>query len=203
MCTHFYFVVTSSSTTSVSSHAWEESTGFLASVIPQTNGASPLNDPLSFNASKGEVKLGPAPVLEELRAETERTLREQAMIERDPNAQFDHYNRVASVAGVTSPSMSELLPHPPSFKTVDVKREVEKVRDARKRIPLDPAALAAVNVSGSQSVITRIGAPPSICAYTLHDAAEGYVALRICVQDSCTYTFFSVLQVVHSHKIPP
>lgn len=35
---------------------------------------------------------------------------------------------------------SDLPPYPPSFRTIDVKREVEKAREARKRIRLGPTA---------------------------------------------------------------
>ena len=115
----------------MSSRGWEESTGFLSAVVPQTNGSNV--DANAYNTSKGELKLGPAPIPEELRAETERTLREQAMVDHDPGAQYDlHFARPAPPPGLVSPAISDLPPHPPSFKTVDVKREVEKVRAATK-----------------------------------------------------------------------
>ncbi|EMD42134.1 hypothetical protein CERSUDRAFT_147709 [Gelatoporia subvermispora B] len=170
---HLRFDVTTSPTTSVSPNSWEESTGFLTSVTPQAN-ASIVTDPQAFNSSRGELKLGPAPLSEELRTETERVLREQAMIDRDPTAQYDpHYARQTTVPGLTSPSLSDLPPHPPTFKTVDVKREVEKVRDARKRIRLEPSALMSANLNTPQGAAARSRALPSICCYTLHDAGEG------------------------------
>lgn len=154
----------------MSPNAWEESTGVLAPLLPQTN----YTDPQSFNASKGELKLGPAPLPEELQAETERVLREQAMVDRDPNSQYDlHYARPAPPPGVVSPTLADLPPHPPTFKTVDVKREVEKVRDARKRIRLEPSVLNNVNPNTPQGAAARSRALPSICAYTLHDVGEG------------------------------
>lgn len=168
--------VTTSPSTAVSANSWEESTGLLSSLIPQS-GSTNTNDANAFNASKGGLKLGPVPISDELRAETERQLREQAMIDRDPAAQYDAYARPAPIPGVTSPSLSDLPPHPPSFRTIDVKREVEKVRDARKRIRLEPSALT--NATPAQSAVARARALPSICAYTLHDVGEGYVT-RIC-----------------------
>jgi len=167
--------VTSSSTTAVAQNSWEESTGLLSSLIPQTNGStSKFSNPQAFNTTKGELKLGPAPIPEELRAEAERVLREQAMLDRDPNAQYDiHYARPSAVLGVTAPSETDLPPHPPTFKTIDVRREVEKVRDARKRIRLDPTTLGTFDVNSPQAVAARARALPSICAYTLHDLAEG------------------------------
>ncbi|KAI0735063.1 TFIID and SAGA subunit [Earliella scabrosa] len=169
---HLRFDVTSSSTTSVSPRAWEESTGFLSAVVPQTNGSTV--DAATYNTSKGELKLGPAPLPEELRAETERTIRDQALLDHDPNAQYDlHFARPPPPAGLVSPSIADLPPHPPSFKSVDVKREVEKVRDARKRIRLDPSALTPANANMPQGVAVRARALPSVCAYTFHDVGEG------------------------------
>lgn len=122
----------------------------------------------AFNSSKGDLKLGPAPIPEELRTETERLLREHAMVDRDPS-QFD-YMRPQPPPGVISPTTADLLPHPPLFKTMDVRREVEKVRDARKRIRLDPSVLHGTNGNTPQA---RSRALPSICSYTLHDVGEG------------------------------
>ncbi|KAI0361503.1 TFIID and SAGA subunit [Trametes cingulata] len=169
---HLRFEVTSSATTSLSPRAWEESTGFLSAVVPQTNGSS--TDASAYNASKGELKLGPAPIPEDLRAETERTLQDQAMVDHDPGARYDlHYARQAPPPGLVSPTIADLPPHPPMFKTVDVKREVEKVRDTRKRIRLDPSVLNTANANTAQGAAARARALPSICAYTFHDVGEG------------------------------
>ncbi|PIL31851.1 transporter [Ganoderma sinense ZZ0214-1] len=169
---HLRFDVTTSSTTSVTTRAWEESIGFLSAVVPQTNGST--TDSSAYNTSKGELKLGPAPISEELRTETERTLRDQALVDHDPGAQYDlHYARPLPPAGLVSPVISDLPPHPPSFKSVDVKREVEKIRDARKRIRLDPSVLNSANLNTPQGVAVRGRALPSICAYTFYDVGEG------------------------------
>jgi transcription initiation factor TFIID subunit 5 len=166
-----------SSSAAAVSNAWEESTGLLSSLIPQANGATPnLTNPQAFNASKGDLKLGPAPMSEELRNEMERVLREQAMVDRDPTAQYDiHYTRPAAIPGIAAPSEVDLLPHPLTFKTIDVKREVEKVRDAKKRIRLEPSSFTAIDLSSPQAGVARARALPSVCAYTLHDVAEGWV----------------------------
>lgn len=167
--------VTASNTSSVSPNAWEESTGLLSSLIPQANGATvTLTNPQAFNMSTGDLKLGAAPISEELRAETEHSLRAQAMAEQDPAAQFDSFNLRPVIPGVAVPSESDLPPLPPSFKAMDVKREVEKVRDARKRIRFEPSGLASVDLLSPQGGAARARALPSICAYTLHDTAEGY-----------------------------
>ncbi|KAI0053312.1 TFIID and SAGA subunit [Auriscalpium vulgare] len=169
---HLRFDVTAVSTTAVSPTAWEESTGLLSSLIPQTQGA--MTNPQAFNTAKGELKLGPMPMSEELQTETEKSLREQAMLDRDPAAQYDvHSIRPAPVTGVVAPTAGDLLPHPATFKSADIRREVEKVRDARKRIRLDPSALSSVDLNTPQGAAARQRALPSICAYTLQDVPEG------------------------------
>lgn len=169
-----YNTVTASNTSSVSPNAWEESTGLLSSLIPQTNGATTnVTDPQAFNSSTGDLKLGPAPISEELRAEAEYVYRAHAVGEQDQTAQFESFDSRPVVPGLITPSESDLLPLPPSFKAIDVKREVEKVRDARKRIRLEPSALNSVDLNSTQAGAARARALPSICAYTLHDAAEG------------------------------
>ena len=64
------------------SYAWEESTGLLSSLVPQSGSKKP--DPAAFNASKGDLKLGPAPIDETLRAEANRVIREQVLAGTDP-----------------------------------------------------------------------------------------------------------------------
>lgn len=159
----------------MSPHAWEESTGLLSSLIPQPTEATTVTNAQTFNLSKGDLKLGPAPISEDLRAESERVLREQAMVERDPSASYDiQFPRPMSLPGLIVPSESDLLPHPTTFRTVDVEREVASVRDARKRIRLEPSVLGNIDVNSPQAIALRARALPSICAYTLHDVAEGY-----------------------------
>jgi transcription initiation factor TFIID subunit 5 len=164
----------------------------LSSLIPKTNGN--ITNPQAFNASNGELKLGPVPLAEELRTEMERVLREQAILDRDPAAQYDlHYLRPPTVPGVNAPSESDLLPRPPTFKTIDVKREVESVRDIRKRIRLDPSALTNVDINAPQASSLRARALPSICAYTLHDVAEGFVICGMLMTWSLNMLQFTLL----------
>ncbi|KAF8640485.1 hypothetical protein AX17_000148 [Amanita inopinata Kibby_2008] len=172
---HLRFDVTSTNPTSVSPHTWEESTGLLSSLIPQANGStSKLTNPQAFNTAKGDLKLGPAPIADDLRQEAERTLREQAMVDRDMTAQYDlQFSRPPMAPGMTAPTNADLLPHPPLFKTIDVEREISAVRDARKRIRLEPSALANVDPDSPQATSLRPRALPSVCAYTLHDVPEG------------------------------
>lgn len=133
-----------------------------------------MTNPQAFNTSKGPLKLGPAPLAEDLKAETERVLREQAMLDRDISAQYDvPYTRPLVALGLTAPTEADLLPRPPTFKSIDVEREVNIVRDARKRIRLEPSVLTNVDPNSPQANALRAKALPSVCAYTLHDVAEG------------------------------
>lgn len=157
-----------------SSASWEESNGILAPLIPQEPGAPTVTDPRAFNASRGELKLGPLPISDDLAAETEKALRDTAMHDRDPAAQHDILNiRHIGAPGLIPPELSDLPPHPPTFKTSDISKHVARVRDQRLRIRLDPSALAYVDPSSPQGMAARPRALPSICAYTLHDVSEG------------------------------
>jgi transcription initiation factor TFIID subunit 5 len=163
-------------------------------------------DPNVFNATQGELKLGPAPLSDSLKEETERILKEEPDDSRDVadnsaqvNGTGDAKERErdgkdeeakpsgeipsAASSGLIAPTTVDFLPQPPTFRSVDVKREVEKVRDARKRIKLDPSILFAesgrgangfvhAGVSASSSKVP-VSALPSICAYTFHDALDG------------------------------
>jgi hypothetical protein len=192
--------VTSSNATTVHPSAWEESTGLLSSLIPPTPGsAASLNNPQAFNASRGDLKLGSAPLSEELRTETERVLREQAVLDRDMAAQYDlHYGRPPAALGLIAPTEADLLPHPPTFNTLDVRREVEKVRDARKRIRLEPSVLG----SAPSSANAKGRALPSVCAYTLHDVPEGLVFDTVEVFALLLSSTATVRRVRHSRLTP-
>lgn len=134
---------------------------------------------------------------EDLRVETERTLQEQALVDHDPGARYDlHIVRQAPPPGLLSPTLAELPPHPPMFKTIDVKREVEKVRDTRKRIRLDPSVLNGANMNTAQGATARARALPSICAYTFHDVGEGYVLFYYAALRQLTILQNSMLRVL-------
>ncbi|KIK70910.1 hypothetical protein GYMLUDRAFT_32992 [Collybiopsis luxurians FD-317 M1] len=172
---HLRFDVTSSSSSSLPSSTWEESTGLTSSLIPHANGTtSKVYNPQAFNLSKGDLKLGPAPISEELKTETERVVREKAMLEGVPTSQYDiSLARHQNLPGMIAPTEADMPPLPPNFKTTDVEREVSAIRDARKRIRLEPSALNGLDHASPQASAVRARALPSICAYTLHDVPEG------------------------------
>lgn len=207
--------VTSASTNAVQSAAWEEETGLISSLIPvpntgfrmvngkQVTGSFPTGDPASFNAYQGDLKLGPAPIAPQLREEAERVIKEEedAMAIDGSSTQLNgdvkpsdssstgpsvlDLSSLNGTAGLAPPLIDEILPQAAVFRSVDVKREVERVRDARKRIKLDPSVLyenanaygTETNGYSSQPVASssklQSSALPSICAYTFHDAQDG------------------------------
>lgn len=65
-----------------------------------------------------------------------------------------------------APTTSELLPYPTNFKTLDLKREVELIREAKKRIRLGPEAF-----DDNKQVEKEVW-KPSVCAFTVHDAGQ-------------------------------
>lgn len=75
-------------------------------------------------------------------------------------------------AGLLAASLTDLPPQAPTFRTIDVKREVQRIRDARKRIRLDPSLLTSP-IPTPLADSARVAALPSICAYTFHDADDG------------------------------
>ncbi|KAJ4486044.1 TFIID and SAGA subunit [Lentinula aciculospora] len=172
---HLRFDVTSSNSASLLPHTWEESTGLTSSLIPHANGShSKIYNPQAFNLSKGDLKLGPAPIPEELRTETERVAREKAMLEGVPSTQYDiSLAPPQTLPGMVAPTENDMLPLPPNFKATDVEREVNSIRDARKRIRLEPSTLHGLEPNSPQASAIRAGALPSICAYTLHNVPEG------------------------------
>lgn len=170
----------------------------------QITGSFPTPDAAAFNSYQGDLKLGPAPLGDGLREEVERVIKEEegdGMV-LDSTAQVDgdvkpsesssngpsvlDLSSLNGTTGLAPPLMSDILPQTSIFRSVDVKREVERVRDARKRIRLDPSVLydsrngAEVNGygGGSQAVAStssklQSAALPSVCAYTFHDAQDG------------------------------
>lgn len=107
-------------------------------------------------------------------------------------------------AQLISPFKDDLPPYPSSFRTLDVAREVERVREARKRIRLGPAAyvpegalipttrgdgagalgagLLGDKGDGKARVrddLRKGVAKPSVCLFTLHDSGDSCVLLSL------------------------
>lgn len=77
----------------------------------------------------------------------------------------DDYTPSVVEGGVTK---EEGLPYPSTLRTVDVVREVERVREGRKRIKLGTG-------TGEEGGEGGAGAKPSVCLFTVHDAGESFV----------------------------
>ena len=71
---------------------------------------------------------------------------------------------------------TDLPPYPPSFRTIDVRREVEKVREARKRIKLGPLENYQVTKQMTATSLTSVNQAryslPSVCMFTVHDTGD-------------------------------
>lgn len=87
--------------------------------------------------------------------------------------------KAAPLPELVSPFPAELPPYPNALRTIDVMREVEKVREARKRIRLGaeaygPGAVESqvIRTDGRKSVTSSTAAKPSVCLFTVHDAGD-------------------------------
>lgn len=87
-------------------------------------------------------------------------------------------------AGLQSATLADLPPQPTAFRTVDLLREVERIRDARKCLRIDPklapeAATADVAADVGWQGIARTVGLPSVCMYTYYDAEDGVTCSKI------------------------
>lgn len=147
-----------------------------------------VSAPQAFNSVRKDLRLGLPAMEDGLRDEVERTLREESMLNGEAvngaAGRFDMNTLPRPFApppnGHPVPTPAEQLPMPPQFKTVDIRREVEKIRDARKRIRLDPTGYSAeADMNGlDRTGMIRARALPSVCTYTFHDSADGLVLHR-------------------------
>lgn len=139
-----------------------------------------------------ELKLGPAPLDPKLAREVLRVVKDEdptaplpagladlaqpadALTSALPAPGLATDDAPAAGPPLVSPFPSELPPYPSTLRTIDVAREVEKVREARKRIKLGGEAFQRVAPAAG------VGAPPnptdaakpSVCLFTVHDAGE-------------------------------
>ena len=128
------------------------------------------------------LKLGMMPMDPKLEKEVQRSLVSQGI--STSNDAADSSLSASIQTPSTDVQSSDLPPYPPSFRTIDVKREVEKVREARKRIKLGPPRQQPSAAKGGeeadkealmQVVRGQSGAKwnlPSVCMFTLHDTGD-------------------------------
>jgi len=124
------------------------------------------------------LKLGPMPRDPKLDKEVQRVLKADGTPVLNGDTEMSSSSATADeTAKLTAVQPSDLPPYPPSFRTIDVKREVEKVKEARKRIRLGPvekvntSLTTGVNAAASQARWNL----PSVCMFTVHDAADTWV----------------------------
>jgi len=77
------------------------------------------------------------------------------------------------------PTLADLPPQPSMFRTVDLLREGERVRDARKCLRIDPKLAPEPATAGDAKPpsewegVPRTVGLPSVCMYTFYDAEDG------------------------------
>lgn len=99
-----------------------------------------------------------------------------------PPVQSPGLDKPVSDPSLLMPVDGDLIPLPQNFRTFDVKREVNKILDSRKRIRLGPLPPNASELVPSPAwegdgVEGRV-VLPSVCAYTFHDNGEGVTSTR-------------------------
>ncbi|CAO1622527.1 unnamed protein product [Parajaminaea phylloscopi] len=80
---------------------------------------------------------------------------------------------LARGSDLLQPTAADLPPNPPVFRTVDIMREVAKIRDLRKSLRIDMKLLNKSKNSAEAKDHFRSAALPSVCAYTYHDVQDG------------------------------
>lgn len=166
--------------------------GLESELLLDTSGEPPSSSvPASIGPAVPPVKLGPFPLDAKLDKEVQRVLKADSNkapgTGKSIDGQANGVDTFIADMSVQSPQVqvepslpaiaqSDLPPYPPSFRTVDVRREVEKVRESRRRIRLgplveDPAAKPLV-VSNTASASQSQYSLPSVCMFTLHDAGD-------------------------------
>lgn len=151
--------------------------------------------PTPASALPPPLKLGPMPIDPKLSKEVQRTLQAQGLAKTPGDAEMqveggstsaDTGNTAAGSSSATYAippvNPADLPPYPPSFRTIDVKREVEKIKEARRRIRLGPNPAASTSSDGKLTV-SALGGPasqakynlPSVCMFTLHDTNDSCV----------------------------
>lgn len=148
--------------------------------------ATDASGPTPASALPPPLKLGPMPIDPKLSKEVQRTLQTQGLGKSSEEAgmQVDSAMDKASGGGSSATyaippvNASDLPPYPPSFRTIDVKREVEKIKEARRRIRLGPTTSSST--SDGKLSVAALGGPasqtkynlPSVCMFTMHDTSD-------------------------------
>ncbi|BGP16771.1 hypothetical protein JCM10213_002164 [Rhodosporidiobolus nylandii] len=191
----------------------------------QNAGAVPPPPGSSLPPGLPELKLGAAPVNAQLEREVARQLRDAdgepapAAVAPAPAAEGEEPKDGAEQAegegetknpllapDLVAPFPADLPPYPSTFRTLDVQREVELVREARKRIRLGGEAYkpegALVKAGGGEVGAALLGpdgkkgeerkvGKPSVCLFTVHDAGDALTTTSFSADSSLLAGGFS------------
>lgn len=151
--------------------------------------------PTAASALPPPLKLGPMPVDPKLSREVQRTLQAQGLssttVDQSGTSSFAESTipgthgdsngndaTPSALSGYAIPpvNVSDLPPYPPSFRTIDVKREVEKIKEARRRIRLGPVGSGGEAKHAPGALLNTTGQArynlPSVCMFTMHDTND-------------------------------
>ncbi|GAA6062685.1 hypothetical protein JCM10212_002508 [Sporobolomyces blumeae] len=126
----------------------------------------------------------------------------------DPTTSTTKEDPTIDLPPLISPFPADLPPYPGSLRTIDVQREVELVREARKRIRLGAEAYyPQENQAGQVSTLTAAAAgadpntagsrtaktvgKPSVCLFTIHDAGDSLSTVSFSEDSSIMAAGFS------------
>lgn len=141
-------------------------------------------------AAGPKLKLGSKiPLSEKLQAEVDK---EAKLEEAKEGGISPAPQTVAGQNKLLQPEYGDLPPQAPIYRTIDIEREVARLRDARKALRLDlslnssttdslsgPSFLTGVRdatmngLDAEGAKAARVAGLPSVCAYTYHDAIDG------------------------------
>lgn len=137
----------------------------------------------SADAEQGDVSMENA----ESDAARRSVKRSESVGARESSVATEDGGEADPSTGLLEPTLADLPPQPTTFRTVDLLREVERVRDARKCLRIDPklapepatADAASARQSTKWQGVPRTVGLPSVCMYTYFDAEDGLTCSRV------------------------
>jgi transcription initiation factor TFIID subunit 5 len=173
----------------------KQTSGLESGVVSERDAVGDYNT----SAAGPRLKLGgKIPLSEKLQAEVEKEAKTEELKE-GPTPAPTHQSTEKKLL---QPEYADLPPQSPVYRTVDIEREVGRLRDARKALRFDlslnssakadtyggglsgPSFLsgvrdATINGLGEEGAkAARIAGLPSVCAYTYHDAVDGLTSSK-------------------------
>lgn len=180
-------------------HASAQHPALSAAAVSESDAIADFN----ARAAGPQLKLHPRiPLADDLRDEVEHVLKEEqahkpaaekaGTAEDPPPDAADEAKTTppdqemdTEASDLIAPTLADLPPHPSMFRTVDLLREVERVRDARKCLQIDPklgpepATAADAKPTSAWAGVPRTVGLPSVCMYTYYDAEDGLTSSSV------------------------